>query len=135
MFTVGEFEYHPEHHSIIGPKQYLDEQGEALLQRIAAGEDFIFNLTAHQSPDAMTAVLVRLQTDYAGWLGAKQLMDALGLAPLQPQSHQADCECCNTKAKFVPDPDGACARCGHDETEHLEWRTYYENKVDPTESV
>ncbi len=63
-----------------GPQDYMIERGNALTDRILAGEDTIYNLTASQSPDVETAapasaitagadVLVRLQTDYAGWLG------------------------------------------------------------------
>ena len=55
-----------------GPQKYMREQGNALVDRILAGDDTIFNLTASQSPDVETAILVRLQTDYAGWLGLKQ---------------------------------------------------------------
>jgi hypothetical protein len=55
-----------------GPQDYMIERGNALTDRILAGEDTIYNLTASQSPDVETAVLVRLQTDYAGWLGLKQ---------------------------------------------------------------
>jgi hypothetical protein len=55
-----------------GPKDYMDEQGNALLDRIVAGQDTVFNLAKDQSPDIETAILVRLQTDYAGWLGLKQ---------------------------------------------------------------
>ena len=46
--------------------------GGGLLDRVLAGEDTIFNMTNDQSPDIETAILVRLQTDYAGWLGLKQ---------------------------------------------------------------
>ncbi len=55
-----------------GPQDYMLEQGNALVDKILAGEDPIYNLTASQSPNVETAVLVRLQTDYAGWLGFKQ---------------------------------------------------------------
>lgn len=47
-------------------------QGNALLNKILAGEDTVFNMTADQSPDIETAILVRLQTDFAAWLGFKQ---------------------------------------------------------------
>ncbi len=56
-----------------GPKQYMEEQGNTLVDKVLAGEDVIFNTTAHFSPDIETAILVRLQTDYAGWLGLKQV--------------------------------------------------------------
>jgi hypothetical protein len=58
---------------IVGPAAYMREQGNALIDRILAGEDTIFNLTFDQSPDLSTAVLVRLQTDYAGWAGMRQV--------------------------------------------------------------
>ncbi len=57
---------------LCGPRDYMEEQGNALLDKILAGDDPIFNLTKDQSPDVETAILVRLQTDYAGWLGLKQ---------------------------------------------------------------
>jgi len=55
-----------------GPYEYMVERGNALVDRMLAGEDQIFNLTESQSPDVETAILVRLQTDYAGWVGLKQ---------------------------------------------------------------
>ncbi len=63
---------------LCGPRDYMVEQGNALLDSILAGEDTIFNMTADhqgdlgQSPDVETSILVRLQTDYAGWVGLKQ---------------------------------------------------------------
>lgn len=57
---------------LCGPRDYMEEQGNTLLDKILAGDDPIFNMTQDQSPDIETAILVRLQTDYAGWLGLKQ---------------------------------------------------------------
>ena len=57
---------------LCGPKDYMENQGNTLLDKILTGEDTIFNMTKGQSPDIETAILVRLQTDYAGWLGLKQ---------------------------------------------------------------
>ncbi len=57
---------------LCGPRDHMDERGNALLDSILAGEDTIFNMIADQSPDVETVVLVRLQTDYAGWVGLKQ---------------------------------------------------------------
>ena len=68
--VVGRFTY--EDGILCGPKDYMEERGNALLDEILAGEDTIFNMTRGQSPDVETAILVRLQTDYAGWLGLKQ---------------------------------------------------------------
>ncbi len=70
MKTVGPFSM--EEGILAGPREYMEEQGHALVDKILAGEDAIFNLTADQSPDVESAILVRLQTDYAGWLGYKQ---------------------------------------------------------------
>ncbi len=55
-----------------GPRKYMEEQGNALVDKILAGEDMILNMTSGQSPDVETAILVRLQTDYAGWIGFRE---------------------------------------------------------------
>ncbi len=68
--TCGQFTL--EDGILSGPKAYMDEQGNTLVDKVLAGEDVIFNTTAHLSPDIEMAILVRLQTDYAGWLGFKQ---------------------------------------------------------------
>ncbi len=57
---------------LTGPRAYMEEQGNALVDKILAGKDMIFNMTSGQSPDVETAILVRLQTDYAGWIGFKE---------------------------------------------------------------
>ena len=43
------------------------------------GEESIFNMTAHFSPSAEMAVLVRLQTDFAGWQGVQQIAQMMGV--------------------------------------------------------
>ena len=68
--VVGQFTY--EEGILLGPRDYMLEQGNALLDKVLAGEDSVLNMTMTQSPDIETAILVRLQTDYAGWLGLKQ---------------------------------------------------------------
>jgi len=70
VIVVGQFTY--EEGMLLGPRDYMEAQGNALLDKMLAGEDTILNLTQDQSPDIETAILVRLQTDYAGWLGLKQ---------------------------------------------------------------
>jgi hypothetical protein len=69
--TVGRFTL--EDHILVAPRDYMEEQGDALLDKILVGDDPVFNLTASQSPDVETAILVRLQTDFAGWLGFKEV--------------------------------------------------------------
>ena len=68
--TVGRFELNDG--ILSGPADYMNEQGNALVDSIVAGQDLIFNTTTHLSPNVETAILVRLQTDFAGWLGLKQ---------------------------------------------------------------
>ena len=68
--VVGHFTL--ENGLLCGPRDYMEAQGNLLLDKILEGEDTIFNMTKDQSPEIETAILVRLQTDYAGWLGLKQ---------------------------------------------------------------
>jgi hypothetical protein len=60
--------------TLTGPAAYMEERGAALVDAIVAGQDTTFNLTSHLSPSAELAVLVRLQTDFAGWLGQQELL-------------------------------------------------------------
>ncbi len=60
-----------------GPALYMNERGSALVDEITAGRDLIFNVTAELSPSVELAVLVRLQTDFAGWFGQRQLLAAI----------------------------------------------------------
>lgn len=59
--------------SFSGPKEYMNEQGNNRLDQILAGKSVAFNQTVHLSPNLAIAILVHMQTDYAGWLGARQL--------------------------------------------------------------
>jgi hypothetical protein len=71
--TVGWFTLDLESETLAGPAEYLDEQGMALLERVLAGKDILFNVTAAQSPDLETAILTRLQTDFAKWMGRQKV--------------------------------------------------------------
>ena len=68
--VVGHFTL--ENGILCGPLDYMEAQGNLLLDKIVAGDDPIFNMSKGQSPDIETAILVRLQTDYAGRIGLKQ---------------------------------------------------------------
>lgn len=70
--TVGQFTI--EDGRLSGPAQYMADQGNALLDRVLAGNDTVFNMSAHLSPSVECAILVRLQTDYAGWKGLQQTL-------------------------------------------------------------
>ncbi len=75
--TVGAFTI--KDGSLYGPKEYMDEQGNAKLDEILGGVSVVFNTSMRLNPhqDIETAILVALQTDYAGWKGTKQLLDSL----------------------------------------------------------
>jgi len=77
---VGRFEMDTETGSIAGPAEYMEERGSAKLRAIEAGTDTVFNAGLTRSPDIYTAILVSLQTDFAGWLGQRQLEAAMGRA-------------------------------------------------------
>jgi len=51
----------------------MHERGNAKIKGILDGKDVVFNSVAHLSPDLETAILVALQTDYAGWAGMKEV--------------------------------------------------------------
>ena len=76
MLKIGAFQYDQENKTVSGPAAYMQERGNGLVDAISRGEDESLNNTAHYSPSPVVAVLVRLQTDYAGWLGIKQLETA-----------------------------------------------------------
>ena len=71
--TVGEFSIDTDTSTISGPAAYMRERGNDRIDRIAAGQDTVFNAGCRFSPDMYTAVLVSLQTDYAGWKGSRQI--------------------------------------------------------------
>lgn len=72
---VGQFEY-IEGEGLYGPKEFMNQVGNTLLDNILAGKDQVFNICASKSPDVITAVLVRLQTEYAGWHGIRSFCAA-----------------------------------------------------------
>ena len=67
---VGKFRI--EDGKFYGPQAYMLEQGNDKLDELLAGENEIFNASAHYSPNIETAILVHMQTDYAGWKGYKE---------------------------------------------------------------
>lgn len=75
--TVGRFSYNRETGEVSGPEEYMRERGFARIARIESGNDVVFNMGCVHSPNVETAVLVSLQTDYAGWKGTRQLLNGL----------------------------------------------------------
>jgi hypothetical protein len=76
--TVGRFSHDPTTGTLTGPAAYMREQGDAYLAETLAGKNEAFNRSAHFSPNVETALLVYLQTDYAAWAGARDLMRSFG---------------------------------------------------------
>lgn len=76
---VGAFTYEPATGAITGPERYMRERFPAVKAEIEAGRNVCFNAGAGGlSPNVETALLVAVQTDYAGWRGTQQLNAALG---------------------------------------------------------
>lgn len=73
--TVGKFTYDPDAETIEGPAAYMEDQGSDKLKKILDGKDMVFNMCSHHSPNIQTAILVSLQTDYAGWRGIRELIE------------------------------------------------------------
>lgn len=63
----------------------MEEKGNALVEEIVAGNSAVFNQSVMSGTDVETAVLVALQTDFAGWLGFKQFCEALVVGERRPQ--------------------------------------------------
>jgi hypothetical protein len=77
--TVGEFTYNAAENGITGPAEYLDQQGAALVEQILDGNHAGFNACVQagqfSSADPIRGLLAYLQIDYAGWKGARQLLE------------------------------------------------------------
>ena len=63
---------------VAGPAEYMRTRGNAVLADIEAGRNTVFNFGCTQYPMTDTCALIRvaLQTDYAAWLGNRQLLAA-----------------------------------------------------------
>lgn len=70
---VGEFSIDTDTSTISGPAEYMRERGNDRIDRIAAGLDTVFNFALREHRDQDMAVLVSIQTDYAGWKGMRQI--------------------------------------------------------------
>lgn len=74
VHEVGRFTFDDETGVVEGPAEYMNERGSARLKSILDGTDVLFNYGCHKSPNVYVAVLVSLQTDYAGWAGTRNLL-------------------------------------------------------------
>jgi len=73
---VGSFSYDHQTGQIAGPADYMGSRFQDRMSDIYAGRDAVFNYGSANpvqgGPDAVTLVLVSLQTDYAAFLGMRQ---------------------------------------------------------------
>lgn len=79
--TVGRFTYDPTDSTICGPGDFLDSpQARAVLEHPDRSEVVRFGLMRHPYDDPVKAVLIALQTEYGGWLGAQQTQQTIAAA-------------------------------------------------------
>ena len=74
---VGQFTYDTETGTLAGPAEYMKEKGHDKLEEILSGKSAVANFGMLKSPNPYVAVLVALQTDYAGWKGMRQFCAGL----------------------------------------------------------
>ena len=77
MKKVGRFTW--ENGTVVGPKEYMEERGAELCREIEAGRNVVVNaaFTVAGVTNVIQAVLVAFQTDYAAWVGGRQLLNTL----------------------------------------------------------
>ena len=76
IYRCGEFSWDTEEEILSGPRVYMEEQGDQLLNDILDGNDPVFNtmlLHGYNEMETEQSILNRLQTDYAGWKGKRTL--------------------------------------------------------------
>ena len=78
MANAMKFSYDAQTNQISGPAEYMKTRYAAMMEQIYSGQSVVFNFSQQGCPGSsvVTGVLVALQTDYAGWLGQRQ-MDAM----------------------------------------------------------
>lgn len=78
--TVGEFTFDPSDSTISGPASYMrsDDYAET-MRSINAGTNHVFRAGCEHSPSFEVALLVTIQTNYAGWHGRETFNRARGV--------------------------------------------------------
>lgn len=68
--TVGQFTFDPETSTVSGPAEYMrSDEYKRCIAEIEVGASAVFRAGVEYSPSVEVALLVTIQTDYAGWLG------------------------------------------------------------------
>ena len=78
-YEVGQFTCDSETGTVVGPAEYMKDRGHDKLEEILSGKSVVFNMGCARSPNVYVAMLVALQTDFAGWRGMRQLCAGLGV--------------------------------------------------------
>ncbi len=77
--NCGRFSYDPATGAITGPAEYMASESYARrMAAITGGQDAVTSFGYSQHGDAIKAVLVSLQTDYAAWAGMRDFEGRLG---------------------------------------------------------
>lgn len=77
MITVGNFSYDPTTNALSGPVLYMQERGNGFVDNALRGRSASFNTmlgACRHGQDPLRTLLVALQTDYAGWVGQRQVL-------------------------------------------------------------
>lgn len=80
VITVGSFTFDPNTSEVSGPAEYMrsDEYARCIAS-IMDGTNHVFRAGMEHSPTAEVALLMTIQTDYAGWHGLQTFNRARGL--------------------------------------------------------
>ncbi|MCC6356011.1 MAG: hypothetical protein IT577_19160 [Verrucomicrobiae bacterium] len=77
--ACGRFSFDPETGAITGPAEYMESGHYARrMAAITGGRDVVTSFGYSQHGDAIKAVLVSLQTDYAAWKGMRDFEGRIG---------------------------------------------------------
>ena len=79
--TVGEFTFDPTDSSVSGPAAFMQSAEYAeCIASIQAGTNHVFRAGMEHSPTLEVALLVTIQTVYAGWVGMQRFNATLEAA-------------------------------------------------------
>lgn len=79
--TVGAFTFDPSDSTIAGPAEFMrSDDYRRTIAGIESGSSMTFRAAMQHSPNFETALLVTIQTAYAGWAGMQQFNRARGIA-------------------------------------------------------
>lgn len=84
--TVGAFTFDSDTSTVSGPAEYMrSDDYRRCIASIEAGTNHVFAAGCQHSPNVETALLVTIQTNYAGWHGS-QVFFARADAGLVPET-------------------------------------------------